>query len=97
MANRRQFLGNLIKRLTGGALLPLAGGGAVSLADPAAAVARLPAAAVSMQTYWTRGALADFRLMSSSKFIGCSTGRSPGFAPFTSLSARPAARRQGPR
>ena len=33
MANGRQFLGNLIKRLTGGALLPLAGGGAVSLAD----------------------------------------------------------------
>jgi hypothetical protein len=86
MANRRQFLGNLIKRPTGGALLPLAGGGAVSLADPAAA-------AVSMQTYWTQGALADFRLMSSSKFIGCSTGRSPGFAPFTILSARPAARR----
>ena len=48
MSNRRQFLGNLLKGLTGGALLPLAGGGAVSLTDPAAAAA-LPATLGPMQ------------------------------------------------
>src|SRR5215471_1669238 len=36
--------------------------------------------------------LAAFRLMTSSNFLGCSTGRSPGFAPFTILSTYVAAR-----
>ncbi len=31
-------------------------------------------------------ALAVFRLMTSSNFVGCSTGRSPGFAPLRILS-----------
>src|SRR5437867_11563140 len=31
-------------------------------------------------------ALAVLRLMTSSNFVGCSTGRSPGFAPFRILS-----------
>ena len=37
--------------------------------------------------------LAAFRLMMNSNFIGCSTGRSAGFAPFRILSTYVAARR----
>src|SRR5262249_8600630 len=39
-------------------------------------------------------ALAILRLMTSSNFVGCSTGRSAGFAPLRILSTRPAARRK---
>src|SRR5205085_11031005 len=35
---------------------------------------------------------AVFKLMTSSSFVGCSTGRSPGFAPLKILSIMPAAR-----
>ena len=38
-------------------------------------------------------ALAVLRLISSSNFVGCSTGRSPGWAPLRILSTYPAARR----
>ena len=37
--------------------------------------------------------LAVLRLMMSSNFVGCSTGRSAGFAPFKILSTYVAARR----
>jgi hypothetical protein len=36
--------------------------------------------------------LAVFKLMSNSNFVGCSTGRSAGFAPFRILSTKTAAR-----
>src|SRR5215510_6976310 len=39
-------------------------------------------------------AFAVFRLMTSSNLVGCSTGRSAGFAPFRILSTKIAARRQ---
>ena len=39
-------------------------------------------------------ALAVFRLMTNSNFVGCSTGRSAGLAPFKILSTKTAARRQ---
>src|SRR5262245_15006941 len=39
-------------------------------------------------------ALAVLRLMTSSNFVGCSTGRSAGLAPFRILSTKIAARRQ---
>jgi hypothetical protein len=39
-------------------------------------------------------ALAVFRLITSSNFVGCSTGRSAGLAPFKILSTKAAARRQ---
>src|SRR5262245_48499223 len=38
-------------------------------------------------------ALAVLRLTTSSNFVGCSTGRSPGFAPFRILSTYPTDRR----
>ena len=38
-------------------------------------------------------ARAVFRLIARSNFVGCSIGRSPGFAPFRILSTNPAARR----
>jgi hypothetical protein len=38
-------------------------------------------------------AFAVFMLITSSNFVGCSTGRSDGFAPFRILSTSPAARR----
>src|SRR5580765_3403389 len=37
---------------------------------------------------------AAFRLITSSNFVGCSTGRLPGLVPFKILSTKPAARRQ---
>src|SRR6185312_15972299 len=37
--------------------------------------------------------LAGFKLITSSNFVGCSTGRSAGFAPFKILSTRTATRR----
>ena len=37
-------------------------------------------------------ALAILRLMTNSSFVGCSTGKSPGFAPLNILSIKPAAR-----
>src|SRR5262249_19119579 len=42
-------------------------------------------------------ALAVRRLITSSNFVGCSTGRSPGFAPFRILSTKVAARRKLPK
>ena len=38
-------------------------------------------------------AFAVFRLMTSANLVGCSTGKSPGFAPFKILSTNTAARR----
>jgi hypothetical protein len=38
--------------------------------------------------------LAALRLITSSNFVGCSTGRSPGLVPFKILSTKTAARRQ---
>jgi hypothetical protein len=35
---------------------------------------------------------AVFRFMTNSSFVGCSTGKSPGFAPLNILSIKPAAR-----
>src|SRR5262249_38719473 len=40
----------------------------------------------------TPSAFAVFRLMTSSNFVGCSNGRSPGLAPFRILSTRVATR-----
>ena len=39
-------------------------------------------------------AFAVFMLMTNSNLVGCSTGRSPGLAPFNILSTKPAACRQ---
>ena len=74
-----------------------------ALARPGASVGRVLAAPYSI-TSSARArrvggivrprALAVFRLMTSSNFVGCSTGRSAGLAPFRILSTKAAARRQ---
>ena len=63
------------------------------LASPRAYLTTLSARASTFGGTVTPICLADFKLITNSNFVGCSTGMSAGFVPFKILSTKSAARR----